>query len=69
RPSPILGGTGSAPVRNGPDLAAGRRDGALFTAALRRPVHVSDLAAGLLELAAKDALCVTQLAGAHAVTR
>ncbi|MEU5662010.1 SDR family oxidoreductase [Streptomyces longwoodensis] len=69
RTSLIIGGTGSAHVRIVHDLAAGRRDGALFTDDIRCPVHVTDLAAGLLELAATDAHGVHHLAGAHAVTR
>ncbi|MFI2791022.1 SDR family oxidoreductase [Kitasatospora sp. NPDC018614] len=69
RTSLIIGGTGSAHVRIVHDLAAGRRDGALFTDDVRCPVHVTDLAAALLELAATDAHGVHHLAGAHAVTR
>ena len=51
------------------DLAAGRREGVLFTDDVRCPVHVADLAAALLELAGSDAHGVHHLAGADAVTR
>ncbi|MGW2202061.1 SDR family oxidoreductase [Streptomyces sp. NPDC001774] len=50
-------------------LAAGTREGALFTDDIRCPVHVSDLAAALLELAATDASGVHHLAGRDAVSR
>ncbi|MGW1602317.1 SDR family oxidoreductase [Streptomyces eurythermus] len=52
------------------DLAAGTRDGCLFTDDVRCPVDVSDLAAALLELAVRDdAHGVHHLAGADAVSR
>ncbi|MDI3402552.1 SDR family oxidoreductase [Streptomyces cavernicola] len=51
------------------DLATGVRDGVLFTDDVRCPVHVSDLAAALLELAHSDARGVHHLAGADAVSR
>ncbi|MFD7919700.1 SDR family oxidoreductase [Streptomyces sp. NPDC059740] len=69
RTSLIIGGIESAHVRVVHDLAAGRREGALFTDDIRCPVHVADLAAALLELAATDAHGVHHLAGADAVTR
>ncbi|MGW0604127.1 SDR family oxidoreductase [Streptomyces sp. NPDC002640] len=69
RTSLIIGGTESAHVRIVHDLAAGRRDGALFTDDIRCPVHVTDLATALLELAATDAHGVHHLAGVHAVSR
>lgn len=51
------------------ELAAGTRDGVLFTDDIRCPVHVADLAAALLELAATDATGVHHLAGLDAVSR
>ncbi|WP_328907565.1 sugar nucleotide-binding protein [Streptomyces sp. NBC_00234] len=50
-------------------LAAGTRDGALFTDDIRCPVHVADLAAALLELASSDAAGIHHLAGSDAVSR
>ncbi|MGW1668039.1 SDR family oxidoreductase [Streptomyces sp. NPDC002324] len=51
------------------DLAAGTRDGVLFTDVVRCPVHVTDLAAALLELAAVEEGGVRHLAGPDALTR
>ncbi|SEE60401.1 sugar nucleotide-binding protein [Streptomyces sp. TLI_105] len=51
------------------ELAAGTRDGVLFTDDIRCPVHVTDLAAALLELAASDTAGIHHLAGADAVSR
>ncbi|MEV0384597.1 sugar nucleotide-binding protein [Nonomuraea sp. NPDC050643] len=50
-------------------LAAGRGGGVLFTDDVRCPVHVSDLAAALLEVAAGGHTGVLHAAGADAVTR
>ncbi|MFF1737366.1 SDR family oxidoreductase [Streptomyces sp. NPDC058247] len=50
-------------------LAAGTVDGALFTDDIRCPVHVSDLAAALLELASGGATGIHHLAGTDAVSR
>ncbi|MGW4194971.1 SDR family oxidoreductase [Streptomyces sp. NPDC005004] len=50
-------------------LAAGTRDGALFTDDVRCPVHVSDLAAALWELTLSGTAGVFHLAGPDAVTR
>jgi dTDP-4-dehydrorhamnose reductase len=50
-------------------LAAGAVTGALFTDDLRCPVHVTDLAAALLELAAGPFQGVHHVAGAGAVSR
>ncbi|MGQ4488580.1 NAD(P)-dependent oxidoreductase [Streptomyces sp. SAS_281] len=50
-------------------LAAGITDGVLFTDDIRCPVHVSDLAAALLELAESGAAGVHHAAGADAVSR
>lgn len=51
------------------ELAAGIRDGALFTDDIRCPVHVADLAAALLELASLDAAGIHHLAGPDALSR
>ena len=51
------------------ELAAGTRDGTLFSDDIRCPVHVSELAAALLELAASDAAGIHHLAGSDAVSR
>ncbi|WP_328903001.1 sugar nucleotide-binding protein [Streptomyces sp. NBC_00441] len=50
-------------------LAAGTTDGVLFTDDVRCPVHVSDLAAALLELAESGAAGVHHAAGSDAVSR
>jgi dTDP-4-dehydrorhamnose reductase len=50
-------------------LAAGTVDGALFTDDIRCPVHVSDLAAALLELASGGAAGIRHLAGTDALSR
>jgi len=51
------------------DLAAGRRTGVLFTDDIRCPVHVADLAAALLELAAGRRAGLYHAAGPDAVSR
>ncbi|MFE7761397.1 SDR family oxidoreductase [Streptomyces sp. NPDC057438] len=51
------------------DLVAGTRDGVLFTDVVRCPVHVADLAAALLELAAGEDGGMRHLAGPDALTR
>ncbi|MGW1767600.1 SDR family oxidoreductase [Streptomyces sp. NPDC002073] len=51
------------------ELAAGTRNGALFTDDIRCPVHVTDLAAALLELATADTTGIHHLAGHDAVSR
>ncbi|MFJ6778907.1 SDR family oxidoreductase [Streptomyces yangpuensis] len=51
------------------ELAAGTRTGALFTDDVRCPVHVTDLAAALLELASGDATGMHHLGGAEALSR
>ncbi|NEB59718.1 sugar nucleotide-binding protein [Streptomyces sp. SID8111] len=51
------------------ELATGTRDGALFTDDIRCPVHVTDLAAALLELASYDAAGIHHLAGSDALSR
>ncbi|MFF5538615.1 SDR family oxidoreductase [Streptomyces cinerochromogenes] len=69
RTSLIIGDRRSVHVRAVHDLASGRWDGALFTDDVRCPVHVSDLAAALLELGFSDASGVRHLAGAEPVSR
>lgn len=51
------------------DLIAGRVRGALFTDEIRKPVHVDDLAAALLEVAAGDFRGVLNVAGADPISR
>ncbi|MFJ3707333.1 sugar nucleotide-binding protein [Streptomyces sp. NBC_01387] len=51
------------------ELASGTCDGALFSDDIRCPVHVSDLAAALLELASSDAAGIHHLAGPDALNR
>lgn len=50
-------------------LAAGTREGALFTDDVRCPVHVGDLAAALWELTLSDTAGVFHLAGPDAIAR
>jgi dTDP-4-dehydrorhamnose reductase len=50
-------------------LATGRAGGTLFTDDVRCPVHVVDLAAALIELAASEHRGVHHVAGADAVSR
>ncbi|MET8940280.1 sugar nucleotide-binding protein [Streptomyces rubiginosohelvolus] len=50
-------------------LAAGTTDGALYTDDIRCPVHVSDLAAALLELALGSAAGIHHVAGTDALSR
>ncbi|MFI8963039.1 SDR family oxidoreductase [Streptomyces sp. NPDC053493] len=69
RTSLIIGHGRSAHEKAVHDLAAGGRDGALFTDDIRCPVHVSDLATALLEVAASEAAGVHHLAGPNAVSR
>ncbi|MEU9237808.1 SDR family oxidoreductase [Streptomyces subrutilus] len=69
RTSLIIGHGRSAHEKVVHELANGTRDGALFTDDIRCPVHVTDLAAALLELAATDTAGVHHLAGPDAVSR
>ncbi|WP_042419743.1 SDR family oxidoreductase [Streptacidiphilus anmyonensis] len=69
RTSLIIGDLRSEHVRAVHDLAAGARSGALFTDDIRCPVHVTDLAAALLELADTGAPGVHHLSGVDAVNR
>lgn len=69
RTSLILGRGQSAHERMVHALAAGTRDGVLFTDDIRCPVHVEDLAAALWELALSDTAGVFHLAGPDALSR
>ncbi len=69
RTSLIIGAGGSPHERQVHALAAGEAPGMLFTDMVRCPVHVVDLAAALLELAASDHAGIHHLAGADAVSR
>lgn len=69
RTSLIIGDRRSQHVALVHDLAAGTRSGALFTDDIRCPVHVTDLAAALLEIASRDLSGVHHLAGPDAVSR
>ncbi|MFF5808901.1 SDR family oxidoreductase [Streptomyces sp. NPDC012746] len=69
RTSLIIGHGRSVHERAVHALAAGTRDGVLFTDDIRCPIHVTDLAAALLELAAGDATEIHHLAGPDAVSR
>lgn len=69
RTSLITGDGGSAHERLVHELAAGTRDGALFTDDVRCPVHVADLAAALLEPASGNSSGIHHLAGPDAVSR
>lgn len=69
RTSLIIGDGGSAHERIVHELASGTREGSLFTDDVRCPVHVTDLADALWELAYSDAAGVFHLAGPDAVSR
>jgi len=70
RTSLIIGdGGGSPPERLVHALAAGTATGVLYTDQVRCPVHVTDLASALLELAAAAATGIRHLAGGDAVSR
>ncbi|WP_435608624.1 SDR family oxidoreductase [Streptomyces sp. C10-9-1] len=69
RTSLIIGDGGSAHERLVHELVGGTRTGALFTDDVRCPVHVSDLAAALWELALTEATGVFHLASPDAVSR
>lgn len=72
RTSLILGSSGgrlSPMERFVHDLAAGRAEGVLFTDDVRCPVHVSDLAEALVELALQDGRGVRHCAGPDALSR
>jgi dTDP-4-dehydrorhamnose reductase len=69
RTSLIIGDGGSVHERLVHELAAGTRDGTLFTDDIRCPVHVADLAAALLELASGNNSGIHHVAGPDAVSR
>lgn len=69
RTSLIIGHGRSVHERLVHQLAAGASDGVLFTDDIRCPVHVSDLAAALLELASNGAAGIRHLAGPDALSR
>jgi len=69
RTSLIIGDGDSAHERLVHALASGATAGALFSDEVRCPVHVADLAAALLELAASPYAGICHVAGADAVSR
>ena len=69
RTSLIIGGRGSPHERLVHALASGAAAGVLFTDEVRCPVHVDDLAAALLELAASPHAGVCHVAGSDAISR
>ncbi|MEU2354350.1 sugar nucleotide-binding protein [Streptomyces misionensis] len=69
RTSLIIGNGRSEHERLVHTLADGTRQGALFTDDIRCPVHVTDLAAALWEIAQSDAAGVFHLAGPDALSR
>ncbi|MFJ4877295.1 sugar nucleotide-binding protein [Streptomyces sp. NPDC088745] len=69
RTSLIIGGGRSEHERLVHALAGGARAGALYTDDIRCPVHVSDLASALLELALGDARGMHHLGGSEALSR
>jgi dTDP-4-dehydrorhamnose reductase len=69
RTSLIIGDGGSVHERRVHALAAGQITGVLFTDDVRCPVHVTDLAAALLELASSDHAGIHHVAGTDAVSR
>ncbi len=69
RTSLIVGDGGSHHENLVHALATGKTHGVLFTDDMRCPVHVADLAAALLELAASPYGGVHHVAGADAVSR
>jgi dTDP-4-dehydrorhamnose reductase len=69
RTSLIIGDGDSAHERLVHALATGTAAGSLYTDDVRCPVHVTDLAAALLELAASPHAGVCHVAGAGAISR
>ena len=69
RTSLIIGDGGSKHERLVHALASGATAGVLYTDEVRCPVHVTDLASALLELAASGHAGVQHVAGADAVSR
>ncbi|QPP09002.1 sugar nucleotide-binding protein [Streptomyces bathyalis] len=69
RTSLIIGDGGSVQEHMVHGLAAGTRDGVLFTDDVRCPVHVEDLASALRELAVSDQAGTFHLGGTDALSR
>jgi len=69
RTSLIIGEGGSRHEKHVHALAAGAVTGALFTDDVRCPVHVTDLAAAVLELAASPYTGIHHVAGSDALSR
>lgn len=69
RTSLIIGDGGSPHEELVHALATGRKEGFLFADEVRCPVHISDLASALLELAASDRSGIHHVAGTDAVSR
>jgi dTDP-4-dehydrorhamnose reductase len=69
RTSLIIGSDDSQHIRLVHDLIAGRRGGFLFEDEVRCPVHVDDLADGLIELAENDYPGVLNVAGPEPISR
>jgi len=69
RTSLIIGDGASPHERLVHALASGERSGALFTDDVRCPIHVTDLAAALLELAGSKHSGVYHVAGSDAISR
>jgi dTDP-4-dehydrorhamnose reductase len=65
----IIGSGQSVHERMVHELATGSRDGVLFTDDIRCPVHATDLASALLELASGPTRGIHHLGGADAVSR
>jgi dTDP-4-dehydrorhamnose reductase len=69
RTSLVIGDEAYKHVRLVLDMLAGRNDGALFTDEVRCPIHVSDLARALIELASSPYAGVLNVAGPEACSR
>ncbi|GAA0279083.1 sugar nucleotide-binding protein [Cryptosporangium japonicum] len=69
RTSLILGDGDSGHEKFVHALAGGTASGGLYTDTIRCPVHVTDLAAALLELAASTYVGIAHVAGADALSR
>lgn len=69
RTSLIIGNGDSPHERHVHALATGAVTGVLFTDDMRCPVHVTDLAAALIELAASSHAGIHHVAGADAISR
>ncbi|MFI7547789.1 sugar nucleotide-binding protein [Actinoplanes sp. NPDC049599] len=69
RTSLIVGDDRSKQVRLALDLATGRSRGALFTDEYRRPIDATDLAAAILELAARGYAGLINVAGPQTLSR